>query len=898
MMNITRKDSLAILPLSARSFNCLNNIGIKTIDDLLNYASKNKFNKIPNMGKKSIEEVENCITEIKIDLNETDIKIDKSSNFINQSNCVLKSKVDGSIVSDILIDTLNIPNRAKNSLSSANIIYLSELIGKDLEYLLSLKNMGKKTAEIVLIELNKIFFKFTVVYNDDFYRNNQNLEGFSNLINELMSSFGQTKEFWKNKISETRKKYPSVQGESFIYCLYKQSFFRNSLKIFVIKLLENNEDKISKHLLEDKLPKHLYNTTIIEEILIEMEMNNSIEFVGVLIFRKYPGILNFVEDIRDERKKEFLLKKLEGLTLAEIGEKFGVTRERVRQIISKILKRRPRLREDKYLYLYNNYNFTEEDFILAFDEPIEVYNYLEMVSKTSRNLRKNLDENLLIDNNISVELRKLAEKVIYKNFVFVDGSYVKKNKSELAKYVIKKYCKDVTKFDDFIELYKIQLEELGLQNELILNIEPRTYENKLMLADYVLWNLGRSFRYYNIKEKDLTDLFQTISLDEYENVEISSLKIFNDNQNLMKQYDIRDEYELHNLLKKVWPNKNNLIVFNRMPTIEIGKIDRYEQVLELLLQYAPISAENLAIKYEETYGIKSNTVLANYLSAFDTYYYNGIYSISYDNLPLVQYEWLKKILVEPFYLITEIKRMFLRKFPDAKINSINSYVLKTLNFRVYSGYIIKSSYNSAFDYFKEILTKDDIINIRKFKGNIGTIPTYSSILYKLRNNYEIIEFLPQQYINIRKLKEKDITIEKLKDYTEAIGKIYDIGEFFTIYSLRKKGFVHELDDLGFDEWFYSSILLENKELFSYQRIGGNRLFFRGKGEIQIGNMLRWILENKVKLDLYDLINLLKNDFNITIPKEKLLEIIKGTDLYYDTIMETVYIDYDTYFEEI
>lgn len=76
------------------------------------------------------------------------------------------------------------------------------------------------------------------------------------------------------------------------------------------------------------------------------------------------------------------------------------------------------------------------------------------------------------------------------------------------------------------------------------------------------------------------------------------------------------------------------------------------------------------------------------------------------------------------------------------------------------------------------------------------------------------------------------------------------------------------------------------------------MFFRGKGEIQIGNMLRWILENKIKLDLYDLINLLKNDFNITIPKEKLLEIIKGTDLYYDTIMETVYIDYDTYFEEI
>ena len=33
-------------------------------------------------------------------------------------------------------------------------------------------------------------------------------------------------------------------------------------------------------------------------------------------------------------------------------------------------------------------------------------------------------------------------------------------------------------------------------------------------------------------------------------------------------------------------------------------------------------------------------------------------------------------------------------------------------------------------------------------------------------------------------------------------------------------------------------------------------------------------------------------------KEKVIEIINGTELYYDTIMEAVYIDYDTYFEEI
>ena len=58
------------------------------------------------------------------------------------------------------------------------------------------------------------------------------------------------------------------------------------------------------------------------------------------------------------------------------------------------------------------------------------------------------------------------------------------------------------------------------------------------------------------------------------------------------------------------------------------------------------------------------------------------------------------------------------------------------------------------------------------------------------------------------------------------------------------------------------------------------------------------MEKYQKIDFYDLKDLLENHYGITLPKEKLLTIIGGTELYYDTIMEAVYIDYDTYFEEI
>ena len=36
------------------------------------------------------------------------------------------------------------------------------------------------------------------------------------------------------------------------------------------------------------------------------------------------------------------------------------------------------------------------------------------------------------------------------------------------------------------------------------------------------------------------------------------------------------------------------------------------------------------------------------------------------------------------------------------------------------------------------------------------------------------------------------------------------GKYFTISSIREKGFTHYLDELGFDDWFYTSILIEDK----------------------------------------------------------------------------------------
>ena len=56
MLYLTREDSLELLPLSARSSNCLRRAGIHTVGQLLDYPA-DKWLDIRNMGTKSVDEV-------------------------------------------------------------------------------------------------------------------------------------------------------------------------------------------------------------------------------------------------------------------------------------------------------------------------------------------------------------------------------------------------------------------------------------------------------------------------------------------------------------------------------------------------------------------------------------------------------------------------------------------------------------------------------------------------------------------------------------------------------------------------------------------------------------------------------------------------------------------------
>lgn len=396
----------------------------------------NELINIRNMGKKSIEEIHSFIQALSDGTCEFVLVETKDGStidlatFQDNKNGAVTLFVDetGVVVQDIPVSV-----RARNSLIRSGYEFTSQLVGITYDELMNLKNMGKKTAEEVLAYIEKISIKHetgaiaaeTIAPGND-------------LIAEMRSAYGEEESICLREMLVIKAQFPEIMDETLIYRLYDSVFVRGTVKAKILKVVEKNGGEISRAALEEHLPQHLNNTTILKEILLELE-SSAVEMGEVMIYRQYPSVIQYVLHLKNSCEREVLQARLDGKTLQEIGVQYGITRERVRQLMQKALKKKPYLREDEYTYIYDHYDFSLDNFTLAFDEPTETYHYLEMICQTNRAKRKPLEE-LLIDTAIAPECRKKAERAIYKQYVSTDGVRVKTARPNLVRHYIKTNC--------------------------------------------------------------------------------------------------------------------------------------------------------------------------------------------------------------------------------------------------------------------------------------------------------------------------------------------------------------------------------------------------------------------------------------------------------------------------
>ena len=861
------------LGLSVRAYNCLKRVNINTIGDLVK-ITPDDLSRIRNLGEMSSREVRNNLKEFLLHFDEVaffnDSSIDYSRLMKEEEDVPITKKViRGTIIYDIPIRQLGLSVRASNCLERVGIRNVSEILYWDREDLLKLRNMGVGSANEILHKIEELYASGQIV------------------------------------AAATEEEMQIARAE-----YYSSEDFRNGV-IKAISMLLNGAGyqgitigDITKEFSEDVEEEYLL--PIIEEMMHE----GSVVCINGYYRKVFPSILDAIKVLPDDHQ-QFIRDRLEGKTLEEIGNYAGVTRERVRQVVAKDIRALKEgnknvdpvyfFSEDEYRYIYQNYYISRSEWLSAIGKPEYIFNYLQTAYKRGGRPLSLALEDPLIDEDIKRSIQARDDE----NYIVIGNKRILKARKEIEDYVIYHYFKEGGTVDEFYDTYNSFLEECGIEDIGLYATDDvkRTRENRLSDSRKVLWKQNRRLRYYDIDGTDFDELFDTLDLHQYDNVELSTYKFVRDYPELMDEYDIRDEYELHNLLKKICdPNEYPSVQFGRMPGIVFGQFNRDDAVKEMLFDLAPISQDDLAEALCEKYGFKVPTIKANWLDCIDEYYFNGEYHVENEDektLSEEQLQQLTELLSGDFYLTDEVARIYARVTGERQ--SPRAYVLKRMGFKVYSDYIFRGA-GTANEFFLNLLTKDDIVDLGTYGSKLRYLVTFNMVEHALREEYEILEFEPHKYVNIRRLASFDLDKSDVIAYCNEVKRFVGEDGYFTIPWLRSQGFTSKLDDLGFEDFFYEAILAMDPGIYSFIQRSDKR---RGSALLKVGDSLGSksdflvrLIEREGSIDKDELISYCRNNYNIELTDNSIYHAVEDSDVYYDSIMGKYYANYSLYFEEI
>ena len=580
---------------------------------------------------------------------------------------------------------------------------------------------------------------------------------------------------------------------------------------------------------------------------------------------------------------------MNGETLKSIGDSIGKTRERIRQIEKKFFDslEKIQIQENMYKNIFFEYDWTEEIFLKIFKEKKTTFSYLQILEKKENSSlyeKKSLKE-ILNEKEINLKTKKIIEEKIYLDYVILkNGDKIKVAKNELLDYILEHYVEEGLRYEEVFVIYKNFLKEYSLEKNLKLLFTEKYFESKIETHPKILLQNGRKIRYYGDILITEDELIKALDLKKYRDIELSTKKIFDENLYQMEEWDIQDEYELHNLIKKVIKDKDKLkLEVSKMPTLKFGKSDREMQILNLLITLSPVSAKDFSVEYEKIYGVKNEVVIANYLLNFSKYYQEGLYIINQKKMNSDEYKKMKSFMTEKIYEINSLKKLYKDLLGKDDDGLINSYNLNKLGYRITYGFVLSKEYFSLEYYFKKEILKNRVIDIKEMNIIGRRTSSYYSAIASLKKEFKIIAVEAYKYVLFEEIEKKGITLQMINNYIDSVAKFKEDNSIFTVYSLNMEGFSHKLNEYNFDEWFYGS-LLSTDPRFKTQKTKNNFIIEKkDKGNITLLKFIKAVMYKHFVADLEDIKRYLKLEYNIELEKHKILEKIKEDYQFYNNI---------------
>lgn len=915
------------LGLSPRAFNMLSLNGIRMISALADKDTK-------------------ALIDLKYSSQQIAQEIERSfSNYLHNPQYRLpdpntaegKTTPDGTLKEKpVPIEKLALSVRSYNALKQAGLDTVQDLIGKSLEELLTLRSLGVKSAEEI-VEQVKLYLSLnhmeetaeeeseavetapqTMPDERPIENLNLSVRSFNALMRAKIDTVQKLLDLKPQELKEIRnlgaKSLAELEAVRARYtppvpAAPKTEYTAEELKPLIMSAYEQPFQGLSWQEFRDAMPEAAGDEEI-RHAVGGLLAEGKLEYVDFRCYRVYPSFYEeldrYLETV-DERKREIMARRYAGETLEAIAQDFGLQRERVRQIQAKENKKLrdtykartgfPVFAEDFYEALYTRCELPDAFWSEELALPERSINYL----KYTYTRGKTKPEEILRDEAIPVSLRYRVRSFLDRDKIRIDGRLFPKIRADVEDYAMQKYAQDEISFERFTELYNGMLEDNDIpfdEKIYYTGSVARTRVNRLSESRHCLWKQGARLRWYDIDARDYTELLEKLNLNSYRDTDVSTRKFMLEYPDLMEDYDIRDPYELHNLLKKIKDRCGlGAINFSRQPILQFGEFDRLEMIRETIFALSPITQQDLLEYLYLEYGYDKQTMIGS-LTPMSAWYHNGVYSVDFKQIPEERVEPLRAALTEDFYYLDELRRLYKKLFPEADPEELNPYSLKSLGFVVNSNYAIQH-YSSAGAYFTYLLTKDEVFDVSPLLRRYGSIVMFTQTFSDLQKAHRLFRFEKNQVISSRRLERLNVTEAMIEDYCASVRAFAEPDSYFTICSLRQDGFSHELDMLGLGDYFYAS-LLSNDERFSYCRIFNELVLYNGgRAPVSKDDFLLTQLREYDSVEPEDFMQDIRDRFGLTIPDRwEITGAVRDSELYYDSVMDKIYREKSLFYADI
>ena len=627
----------------------------------------------------------------------------------------------------------------------------------------------------------------------------------------------------------------------------------------------------------------------------KLKMKDVIEFSSFGIKYKVISFIDYISSFLSVKQVDIIIRRSEGNTLEAIAKDFEVTRERIRQVEAKTWKKisdnikNVSFLENKYISIFKKYTWDKELFCDVFKEKPITYDYLLRFYTKSINWGNNIEE-AITDESFTIEQKNILKNKL--NIAVTDDGQTLRNENEFLYSFVCNIAQDEITVDDFMELYNNEIKKFPE-----LNLQPftsRNLEAKLSRCDYVIFGSNHKIRYYDFEKLSGDEVEQLKELIIINDGFYSTEYLFRNNIKLMKELDIRNECELHNILKNKIDDDENNVYFIRMPNFLVEYKDKDEFILDKIKEFSPISLNDFIDMLNEDYGHKKNTMMAYLTTYFSEFFSNGNFSIESQKLNENQIDELKATFIDDIYSIDSVNNILKNKGYSDPDDIITNYNFGCIGFRLKSGFIIKKIYSGIYDYLDSKIKKQDMIRFDDALIHCGTI--YNAVNSYCRN-YQLFRMTDNVFVTKNKLIQLGISEEFFNKFIIELRNTYIDKDYFSINNV-----VNDIDcdlffDIGLNDEFLDNLIFSMEDITTL-RINNYRLFSYNKENVSIKIFMEDMINKYNSISLNDLEDEIKKNYMIDISSTKLREYLYRTDIFYSDIMEKIYLDKKDYYEEV